>query len=577
MTAYNDRPWLKCYDDHIPEELPIPDITFLDLIETGLNANPEHTAFHFLGNSCTYRQLNNLSNRFASFLIDKGCVKGDVVGISLPNTPQYLVAIVGTMKAGCVVSGVSPLLTPREMVHQLNDSRAKVLITLDAILQHKLADVADQIPDLKQVIATNIVDFLPGFKQFLAKRLKKVPTGKIVPLKGKEVISYKQLISTFPADKPEVELIPDDTCLLQYTGGTTGPSKGTVLTHRNQVFNSSTFIRWIDKDIDPNLDNLGSKRGRDISCSGFPFFHVAGLFIGLTTLAMGNTQILVPDPRNTDQICKDIKKYGVTQMGNVPTLFQLLNENPLFAEIDFTSLMFCGSGAAPMDDNTLIQLESFIGKGKVVELYGMTETSPLVTMNPQYGMKKLGSVGVPLPNTKIKIMDLVDGNREMPIGEPGELIVCGPQVMKEYYGNPEASQKAFKEINGDRYLYTGDVAKMDEDGFVFIVDRTKDMLLVGGFNVYSKQVEESLYELPEIEICAIVGESNPDRPGSEIVKAVIQLKKAVKDTEEKALKDKITAHCRENLSAYKVPKIIEFMAEIPLTAIGKVDKKALRI
>ncbi len=576
MTTYSEKPWLKWYDAHVTEEIPVPDISYLEFLEKGLNKDPDKPAFYFLGSTGSFGELNALSDRFARFLVDKGCVKGDVVGINLPNIPQYMIALAGTMKAGCVISGVSPLLTSREIIHQLNDSKAKVFFTLDALFQERLKEVADQIPDLKHVIVTNVADYLPVFKQFLGKLLKKIPTGKIVPLKGKEVITYKELIVAFPADKPGVDLSPDDALLLQYTGGTTGPSKGAVLTHRNMTFDAAQCTQWLNKDIDPKKDILDDERGQDIMCSGFPFFHQAGLALGLLTISMGNPQILVPDPRNTDQICKDMKKYRPTQMVNVPTLYQMMMENPMFATLDFSSIKYCLSGAAPFDVDSIKKLESFVGKGKVVELYGMTETSPLITVNPMYGKNKFGAVGIPAQSTKIKIVDVVDGTTEMPVGEPGELVVSGPQVMKEYHGNPEATQNAIKEIDGDDYLYTGDVAEMDEDGFIFIVDRTKDMLLVGGFNVYSKQVEETLYEVPEIELCAIVGEPNPERPGSEIVKAIIQLQEAGKGMDEAVIKEKILAHCKENLAPYKVPKIVSFVTEMPLTAIGKVDKKVLR-
>ncbi|MCP4578735.1 MAG: long-chain fatty acid--CoA ligase [Deltaproteobacteria bacterium] len=576
MTSYAEKPWLKWYDPHVTEEIPVPDISYLEFMEKGLKSDPNRVAFYFLGSSGTFGELDELSDRFARYLVNKGCVKGDVVGINLPNIPQYMIALAGVIKAGCVVSGVSPLLTQREIVHQLNDSKAKVFFTLDALFQARLVGVADQIPDLKHVVVTNVADYLPAVKQFLGKLLKKIPSGKIVPLKGKEVISYKDLIAAFPADKPGVDLSPDDTCLLQYTGGTTGPSKGTVLTHRNVTFDAAQCIQWLYKDIDANSDILDCKRGQDMMCSGFPFFHSAGLVLGLASICLGNPQILVPDPRNTDQICKDMKKYKPTQLVNVPTLYQMMMENPAFRTIDFSSVKYCLSGAAPFDVDSMKKLESFVGKGKVVEMYGMTETSPLISINPVYGKNKIGSVGIPAQNTKIKIVDVADGATEMQVGEPGELIVSGPQVMKGYHGNPEATKDTIREIDGDMYLYTGDVAKMDEDGFLYIVDRTKDMLLVGGFNVYSKQVEETLYESPEVELCAIIGEPNPERPGSEIVKAIIQLREADQGKDETAIREKILSHCKEHMAPYKVPKIVKFVSEIPLTAVGKVDKKALR-
>ncbi len=252
-------------------------------------------------------------------------------------------------------------------------------------------------------------------------------------------------------------------------------------------------------------------------------------------------------------------------------------ENPLFKTIDLSAIKYCMSGAAPFDNDSFRLLESFVGEGKVVELYGMTETSPLITVNPIFGKKKIGSVGIPAQNTRVKIVDTETGEKEMPVGEPGELIVNGPQVMKGYHGNPKATDETLRDFQGEKWLYTGNVAQMDEDGYFFIVDRTKDiMLLVGGFNVYSKQIEETLYEIPEVDLCAIIGKSNPDRPGSELVRAVIQLAVPAKGDDPKVLEEKIIAHCKENLVAYKVPKIVEFVDEIPLTAVGKIDKKAMR-
>lgn len=577
MSIYSERPWVKSYDKHVSPDIPVPEVSYLDFLMKGLTADPDHIAFYFLGNACTFGELDKLSDRFAAFLVDKGCQKGDVVGVHLPNLPQYLVALVGTIKAGCVKSGVSPLLAPREIAHQLNDSGAKVLVTLDALFQEKLVGIADQIPKLEQVVVTNIADFLPAFKAFLGKMLKKIPTGKIVSLNGKEVVAYKKIIASYPPKRPQIDLTPDDTCFLQYTGGTTGPAKGAVLTHRNIATNQAQFAQWLNSDINPDADLMRDcKRGKDVFCSGFPLFHIAGLALGLQALTLGSTQILVPDPRNTDRICEDMKKYKPNVLVNVPTLYQLLMGNPAFATVDFSNMKYAISGAAAFDVDTIKKLESFVGEGKVMEMLGMTETSPFIAANPVLGKKKIGSVGLPAQSTKIKIVSVEDGTTEQPIGEPGELVVAGPQVMKEYYGNPEATAKSKKKINGDEYLYTGDVAMMDEEGYLYVVDRTKDMILVGGYNVYSKQVEETLYEIPEIEYCAIIGVDNPERPGSEVVKAIIQLTESAKNQDENTQREKVREHCKENLAPYKVPKIIEFITEMPLTNVGKIDKKALR-
>lgn len=565
MTSYESKPWLQWYDEGVEPEIEIPDKTYLDFLEEGLSENPERPAFHFLGSTSTFKDLDNFSIRFAAYLAKNGFGTDDVVGINLPNTPQFLIAMAGAIRAGCVVSGVSPLLTPKELTHQLNDSKAKVLVTLDAFFEKNLLKIKENVPDLKNILVTNLGDFLPLPKRFLGKLLKKIPTGKIEAISGKDVISFSRILKEYPAQKPDVRLTPDNTCLIQYTGGTTGLSKGVILTHRNIVANTIHANKWFDV-----------KLRDDISCSGFPFFHLAGMGLGLQMMALSNAQILVPDPRNTDLICKDIVKYNPTFMYNVPTLYQMLLDNPVFQSIDFFNCKNCISGAAPFSVESINAFEAVVGKNKVVEGYGMTESSPGITMNPFKGKKKVGSVGIPFPNTRVKLMDVNDGTKEVPIGEPGELIANGPQVMKGYFNKPEETKNALRKINGEIWLYTGDVARMDEDGFFYIVDRTKDMLIVGGYNVYSKEIEEILYELPMIEFCAIIGVPNKERPGSELVKAVIQLKSNEKSTDKTALEKEVIAHCRENMAPYKVPRIIAFVDAIPLTAVGKVDKKALR-
>jgi acyl-CoA synthetase (AMP-forming)/AMP-acid ligase II len=421
-----------------------------------------------------------------------------------------------------------------------------------------------------------VADFLPPVKRFLGKLLKKVPTGKVEPIAGKKVVWFKDVLRDHPAEKLNIDLSGDDICLLQYTGGTTGPSKGTILTHANLIANTFQYAQWFDEDSNAKSRIEEVELGKEVVCSGFPFFHQAGLAIGMLNMGFATTQILVPDPRNTDNICRDLRKYRPTVLVNVPTLYQMLLENPMFKTIDFSGCKYCLSGAAPFGVDSILALEKVVGEGKVIEVYGMTETSPLITMNPLKGRKKIGSVGIPIQNTRVKIVDVETGTKEIPLGEPGEIIVNGPQVMKGYHNKPEATAKTKKEFQNETWMYTGDIAKMDEDGFIYIVDRAKDMLLVGGFNVYSKEVEETLYEIPDVEFCAIVGLPNPEREGSEIVKAVIQLATNSRQKDKPALEKAITAYCRENMAPYKVPKIIEFVDEIPLTSVGKVDKKSLR-
>ncbi len=565
MTTYDDRPWLKAYDPGTLPDIDIPAKTYTDALIEGLTTDPDRAAMHFMGTTLSFRQLDEMSCRFAAFLTGNGIKPGDVVGLSLPNIPQCLIALCGTMRAGCTVTGVSPLLTPKELSHQLNDSGCRVLVTLDAIFERVLTKIENQVPGLSHVVTTSIGDYLPAVKRILGKLHKKLPSGTVTPIAGKVIQSFKQVMVQYPPAKPEGAVSPESICLIQYTGGTTGLPKGVALTHRNIFSNLTQVKKWTDFQI-----------GQDVLCSGFPFSHLAGLMFGMTAMATASTQCLIPDPRNTKNICKEIRTHTPSIYANVPTLYQMLLDDPGFKKLDFTPAKLFISGAAPFAVESIRAFEAVIGQGKVVELYGMTETSPVITINPVEGNKKIGSVGVPVSNTHVRIVDVETGTTIMPVGEPGELIVRGPQVMKGYHNKPGETDHAMREHDGKTWLHTGDVARMDEDGYFFIMDRSKDMLIVGGYKVFSREVEETLYQHEAVEFCAIIGQPDPKRPGSEIVKVVFQLTTAARKQAAEPLKSNILAFCRENMAPYKVPKIIEFIDAIPLTAVGKVDKKALR-
>jgi acyl-CoA synthetase (AMP-forming)/AMP-acid ligase II len=565
MTVYDQTPWLKFYESRLSPEVKAVDETYVDLLERGLKFRPEIAAFHFLGIKITYKELDRLSMRFASYIRKQGCNPGDVVGIDLPNIPQYVIALAGALRAGCVVTGISPLLVPKEMAYQLNDSGAKALVTLDAIYENRVQKIKDDIPKVTCIITTNIADYLPLYKRILGKLTKKVPSGKVETIKGKEVSSFKAALSNTLPDIPKASVKPDDTCFIQYTGGTTGMPKGAELTHRNMVSNLAQGRQWLDL----------SMAGGTV-CSGFPYFHMAGLYFGMTCMSLAFTQCLIPDPRNTKNICKEIAAHRPMMMLMVPSLYQMLIDDPAFSMIDFSSCKACISGASPFSKEAINALEAIVGKGKVVELYGMTEASPIITMNPLNGKKKIGSVGIPLQSTQIKLVDVESGTREVALGEVGEIIVHGPQVMKGYHNKPEETTNTLREFQGAKWLYTGDVASMDADGYFSIADRTKDMLIVSGYKVFSREVEEVLSEHKAVELCAIIGIKNPERPDSQIVKAVIQLSKDAQAKGQEEVKKEILEHCKENLAPYKIPKVIVFTDSLPLTAVGKVDKKVLR-
>ncbi len=565
---YSDRFWKKNWDagleDFQPEDYKT---TYVELLKGTFSEFPEKIALKYLGVNITFGELDRYSNQFANMLLENGFEKGDVVGINLPNTPQYIISVVGTLKAGCIVSGVSPLMSAEQIKYQLTDlsstGKKVALVTLDAIFAGYIVKIAADIPMLKVVVATSVASFLPKLKQVLGKLLKKIPSGKVTPLPGKVVLDFtKGVLEKYSGEYRKVDIAPDDLGWIQYTGGTTGAPKGAMLSHQNAAHNILGICKWV-----------GWERGAGVLLSGFPMFHIAGLIVCESALFLGWTQILIPNPRDTDHICDMIEKFKPTSLVNVPSLYQMMIANPKFKELDHSGLGICVSGASPFPKESQIELQNIIGEGKLLELYGMTETSPVSTMNPAKGKKKLGSVGMPIFNTDVKLVS-TDTGEEVPLGEPGEVCVKGPVVMQGYFNKPAETKNA---VDADGYMHTGDVGIMDEEGYLSIVDRTKDMIIVGGFKVFSSKVEDIISNHPAIGILALIGEENPDRPGSEIVKAYIQVDPDFNyDGDAEKLKADIIAYAKEQCSPYEVPKVVEIIDEIPLTAVGKVDKKVLR-
>jgi len=569
VSVYADRFWMKNWDEGMTDLDPSEfDTTYVDMIRPVFEKNANKTALGYLGVDVTFGDLDRYSNQFANMLLENGFRKGDVVGINLPNTPQYVIALLGTLKAGCIVSGVSPLMSAPQIQYQMNDlgvgEKRLGFVTLDAAFPTQIAKIAAEIPQLSVVVTTGVAAFLPKLKQILGKLTKKVPYGKVTPLAGKTVLDFhRDILGKQSTDSPDVQLTADDLGYIQYTGGTTGPPKGAMLSHRNAVHNIRSVLRW-----------LAWEDAEGVVLSGFPMFHVAGLTMSEVTMYAGWTQVLIPNPRDTDHICKEMVKYKVTNLVNVPSLFQMLMANPTFKEMDHSGLGTCICAASPFPKESQEEFESIIGQGKILELYGMTETSPVSTMNPMKGKRKLGTIGVPFLNTEAKLVDPGTGE-EVPLGQAGEVCIRGPLVMQGYYNKPEETKKA---IDSNGYMHTGDVAIMDEDGYMRIVDRTKDMIIVGGFKVFSSKVEDSIAKHPAVGMIALVGIENPKRPGSEIVKGFVQLDAGYDyDGNESALQEDIIQFAKENCSPYEVPKMIEIIGEMPLTAVGKIDKKVLRV
>ncbi len=555
---YAQKPWLTHYDAHVPEHLEYSQKTYAEVFREATTNIPTRIALYYMGRGITYHELNTLSNRFAHFLKASGLEPGDRVGINLPNIPAFYIAILGIQKAGCVLTGVSPLLQPKELEYQLNDSGTKLLVTLDALFA-RVKTIAGRT-GVKTIAVARIADFLSPLKGFLGKLLKKIPTGPITPLEGITVGRFMDFLQEMPSDLVEEKLDPSAPCLMQYTGGTTGPPKGAVLTHGNIVAQIQQVNTWLDVHTGDQQTLI----------SAFPLFHQAGLFLGMDTMAFGGTQVAVPNPRDLDFLIAAIKTYRPAGIVNVPTIYLELLKKPKFRELDFSDVDWFISGAAPFPPEYIKEFEAVVGEGKLVEVLGMTETSPLHMSQPRYGVKKRGSVGIPLSDTEIKLVDPETGEIA-PVGEPGELLVKGPQVFTAgYHNKPGETANTLR----DGWIYTGDVCTMDADGYFYVVDRLKDMVIVSGYKVFTRTVDDVLMEHPDIDMAAAIGLPDPSRPGSEIVATAVVLKPGVDKSD--ATRQKIITYMREKVAPYKVPKKIEFMDELPLSAVGKVLKRELR-
>ncbi|MHA1266300.1 MAG: AMP-binding protein [Candidatus Helarchaeota archaeon] len=561
----SERFWTKSYDPHVKPTLEYPNEGLGSLLLKSISEFPDKVGGYFMNYAMSFREMKKLAERFASYLQKNGIGKGDVVAINVPNTPQFNIAHIGTQLIGAVSSGCSPLLSAEEIAYQLNDSNAKVIVTLDIIYAKVLRTILDKVPNLEIIIPIDISTYMgfSKFKVFLGKLLKKIPSGKVKPWPGKIVTKFQDVVKT-PIDYHMPQINPDeDLCVLQYTGGTTGRPKGTELTHLNIISNMVQFNNW-----------LNLQRGSGVTLSAFPYFHIAGLLVVDQSLYMAFSQVLIANPRDTDHLIDELITKKPTIVANVPTLYNMIINNPKHKKIPkeiLDNIVAYVSGAAPFPVESIREFEKAMqAENKVLEVYGMTEASPLLSANPMIGKKKIGSVGLPFPDTDIRLINLDTGEPVTKIGERGEIVCKGPQVTHGYHNKPKATKKTI--IDG--WFYTGDVGVFDEDGYLTIVDRVKDMINVSGYKVYSVHVEDILTKHPDIELCALIGIKDPNRPGSEIVKAFIKLKEGIEATN--TVKESIKMYAAENLSKYENPKIWEFRDELPLTTVGKVLKRDLR-
>ena len=534
--------------------------TITDAFYATVAQHAEKVAFTFIDREFTYREYNALSNRVAHALIARGISTGDRVAINLPNLPQYLVFLIGALKAGCIISGVSPLASRDEIEAQLKDLGATALISFDDVYVKNVRPLLPALPALKVVVVTRPLDLMPVPIRFFARLLNKVPHPEITFTDARE-IWFDDFCAKQSLADVDVPRQATDIAAIQYTGGTTGRSKGAMLSHAN-------FLHNIRQSIAVTKPEIGKETGLSI----LPFFHIAGLTAALNTIVIAGAWLLIPNPRDLSFIVRQLKKYCPSLIFAVPLLYEKLLLRHDFRELNFSKLKFAMSGAAPMSDKLKQALEAVLSVS-VLEGYGMTEASPGISINYP-GRVKANTVGQPLPETEVRIMAL-DGEHEAGPGEAGELIVSGPQVMAGYRNNPAETQIALRSYQGKTWLFTGDAARIDDEGYITIVDRIKDMVNVGGYKVYSVEVEAVIAQHPAVLYCAILAEHDPER-STEIVKLVVQIAPQHAAHGETKLREEIFSFCREKLAAYKVPRKIEFIETMPLTPIGKVDKKALR-
>jgi long-chain acyl-CoA synthetase len=535
----------------------------VEVIENSFKRYADRPAFTSIGYTLTYRQIDEYSAAFASYLQNHTTLKpGDSIAIQMPNILQYPIAMYGALRAGLRVVNTNPLYTEREMLHQFNDSGAKALICMD-VFAKSVQGVKDQT-GIKHIIITSLADMLPGFKRVLinaaAKHIKKMVPAYSLP----EAVSFRNCLKLgkgkgFAANHMKN---PQDTIVLQYTGGTTGVAKGAELTNRNLVANMLQSAAALGQTTADGKPMKGE--GQAVIVAPLPLYHIYSFTVHLMALfELGDHSILIANPRDTETFIRFMKPWKLTGVVGLNTLFVSLMASPSFREIDFSEMKLTLSGGTALPDDTAKRWKEITGSG-VSEAYGLTECSPAVTMNPANGLERMGTVGQAMPGTALMCID--DNGEEVAVGERGELCVKGPQVMKGYWNRPEATKDSF--TPDGEWLRTGDVAVIDVDGFVKIVDRIKDLIIVSGFNVYPNEVEEVVAGHPGVENCAVIGV--PDDKTGEAVKLFVVASDANLTAEE------IKTYCKDKLTGYKLPRQIEFRDELPMTPVGKILRRELK-
>ena len=547
------RPWVTFYEPGVPEHLDYPGLTLGGILEETARKFPDHPALLFYGKTISYAELDRLASRFANGLLGLGVRTGDRVALMLPNIPQMVIAYYGTLRAGAIAVATNPLYHSHELEVQLTDSGAVALVAVDMF--HPV--IAPVLPktSVRNLILCGIKDYLPFPLNLLypvkARLEKQWVTVKRVP----PIHDFLDLLEHAPAARPAIIVTPEDTAILQYTGGTTGIPKGAVLTHRNLVVNAVQCRTWL------TVRNEGEERILAV----IPFFHVYGMTTAMNFGILIGAELILLPKFHTKEVLEVITKRRPTIFPGIQAMYQAIGHFPKVGKFDLTSIKAAISGAGPLMREVQERFEH-LTKSRIVEGYGLSEASPVTHANPIFGRRKTGTIGLPWPDTDARIVDLETGLRELAVGETGELVVRGPQVMKGYWNKPEETAQALR----GGWLHTGDIAKRDEEGYFFIVDRIKDMIKTVGENVYPREVEEVLYTHPKVKEAVVVGVPHEEFMGEKI-KAYIVPKEGMGATPEE-----IMDFCKAELSKFKCPKEVEFRDQLPKTLVGKVLRRVLR-
>lgn len=549
-----DRPWVNNYDNGVPASIDYPNVTSHVLLERAAEKYPDQPCTIFKGEMITYKEMNDLTDQLAAGFSSLGIKKGDRIGVFIPNTPQFVIAYYAMLKIGAVVVATNPLYKAREIIHQVNDAGVEIMVVMTNNYE-KIKSIQDQTK-VRQLVVTNIKETLPPLLRVLFTLFKEKKGGFKVKLRDND-IWMMDLIGKFkPEDRPKIEVTRDDTALFQYSGGTTGLSKGVIASHRGLVANTYQIDAW----------NPVAKDGHEVMLMAIPLYHAYGMVVGLNYgVLKGASIVMIPDPRDMTDVLENAVKYKATIYPGVPAMYNAINNHAdvLSGKYDLSNIKVCISGSAPLMRETKLKFEE-ITQGKLVEGFGLSEAPVATHCNPILGENKTGSIGMPFPDVESKIVDLDDSKTLLPPGEIGELIIKGPQVMKGYHNMPTETKNALR----DGWLYTGDIAYMDEDGYFFIVDRKKELIKPGGFQVWPREVEEVISDNPKVLEVGVGG--IPDAQHGEAVKAWVVVKPG-----ETLTREEIIAWCKKDLAGYKVPKHIEFRDELPKTTVGKILRREL--